>query len=174
MTKNIIRLERAIVKFGGSLSVDGYRTPDGEFRVGMTGAGLLLGFTKAWLGRAIERQGDTLRTLNEYGFSGDFVKGKVDGRTGLQNVSTISLDDFALLILYAASKGKKEAIALQLAFTKMSLNDFFREAFGEPQLTMKEEHKLFYKDYGKTIDWLEEDLKDFKIIEEQLRFVEAI
>lgn len=176
MTENIIRLERAIVKFCDGLTVDGYRLPNGEFRVGITGASTVLGFAKSWLSQVHTRQGKALKALQGLGFEGFTLEGVVsrDDISGSSKVKTISLNDFALLILYGATQKKKEAIALQLALTKMSLMDFFMEAFGEEPLTMKEKHKLFYKDYGKTINWFEEDLHDFNVIEEQLKFLGAI
>ena len=57
-------------------------------------------------------------------------------RVGLRSVKLISLDDFNGLILYAASKGKKKALALNKALVDMSLRDFFRDAFGERLLTV--------------------------------------
>ena len=39
-----IRAERATVRFFDGLEVDGYRMPNGEFRVGLTGASLVLGY----------------------------------------------------------------------------------------------------------------------------------
>jgi hypothetical protein len=86
-------------------------------------------------------------------------------------VSTLSLDDFVLLVAYATSKQKKEAFALQLALTKMAVNDFFRDAFGLSPLTIDEKRSLFYKDYAKNIDWSLEDLLDWKLIEEQEWFL---
>ena len=46
-----IRAERATVRFFDGLEVDGYRMPNGEFRVGLTGASLVLGYGENWLSR---------------------------------------------------------------------------------------------------------------------------
>ena len=39
-----IKAERATIKFIDGLEVDGYRMPDGEFRVGVMGASTVLGY----------------------------------------------------------------------------------------------------------------------------------
>jgi len=44
-----IRAERATVEFFDGLSVDGYRMPNGEFRVGLAGASRTLGYEREWL-----------------------------------------------------------------------------------------------------------------------------
>ena len=86
-------------------------------------------------------------------------------------MSTISLDDFVLLIAFAVSKHKKEAFALQLALTKMAINDYFRDAFGLRALSIEEKRALFYKDYAKTVNWYKEDRIDWALIEEQEWFL---
>ncbi|MCU0570084.1 MAG: hypothetical protein MUF49_26360 [Oculatellaceae cyanobacterium Prado106] len=64
-----IRAERATVTFFDGLQVDGYRMPDGEFRVGITGVSEVLGYGRNWLGRVLERGGNTLKTLRGLGFT---------------------------------------------------------------------------------------------------------
>ena len=164
---NNIRFERANVTFARGLSVDGYMMPDGEFRVGMAGASAILGFANNWLSRTTTRDGKALKALRSLGYRGYIIEGKVKNDRGATTASTISLDDFALLILYAATQAKSEAVALQIAITKMSLNDFFRDAFGRRPLTIEEKRQLFYRNYAATLDWLEEDRADWKLISEQ-------
>ena len=65
---------------------------------------------------------------------------------------TLSLDDFNTLILYAAFKGNKAALALQRSLTQVALNDFFRDAFGEPPLKIEEKRRLFYPTF-RTPNW---------------------
>jgi hypothetical protein len=48
-----IKAERQTVVFFDGLQVDGYRMPNGEFRVGITGASQVLGYSREWLGRVI-------------------------------------------------------------------------------------------------------------------------
>lgn len=76
---------------------------------------------------------------------------------------TIDLDDFNCCIIYGVQNKKKAAIALQKSFTKMALNDFFRDAFGEPPLSIEEKRRLFYEAYAATIspeDWRNMDKED--------------
>jgi len=47
MNKNIIlKAKRATVKFSQGLEVDGYLLPDGEFRVGITSASVIVGYAQ--------------------------------------------------------------------------------------------------------------------------------
>jgi hypothetical protein len=168
------RFKRKTVVFCDMVSVDGYMLPDGEFRVGVTSASKALGFAEAWLYKSLSNtDGKTLKALQGMGFTAFLKHGEVDRekQSGTSKVSTLSLDDFVLLVAYATSKQKKEAFALQLALTKMAVNDFFRDAFGLSPLTIDEKRSLFYKDYAKNIDWSLEDLLDWKLIEEQEWFL---
>jgi hypothetical protein len=170
---DITRIDRATVKFFDGLEVDGYRMPNGDFRVGITGASQAIGFSKGWLSQVHSREGEALKALQGLGFTGSQQIGTVEreGKSGSSQINTISLDDFALLILYGAMKGKKQAIALQLSLTKMSINDFFREAFGERQLSVEEKRAEVYKKYASTINWLAEDRREWALIEEQELFL---
>ncbi len=142
------RAEQATVKFFEGLVVDGYRLPDGEFRVGLAGAGEVLGYGRNWLGRVLERGGNTLKALQGLGFTEETQKVVTNiGRPP----ETISLRDFNRLIAYAVFDGKRAALALQLALTEVALNDFFRDAFGEPPLSISEKRRLFYEAYAATI-----------------------
>lgn len=155
-----IRAERATVTFFDGLQVDGYQMPDGEFRVGITGASEVLGYGRNWLGRVLERGGNTLKTLRGLGFTEEIQK--VVTNSG-RPPETISLRDFNRLISYAVFDGKKAALALQLALTEVALNDFFRDAFSEPPLSIEEKRRLFYEAYARTIspeDWRRMDREE--------------
>ena len=70
-----IRAERATVKFFDGLEVDGYRMPNGEFRVGLQGASLVLGFAENWLRRLLNREtGTQIKTLRGLGFTEETQK----------------------------------------------------------------------------------------------------
>lgn len=124
--------------------------------------------------RLLKTDGKTLKALQGEGFKGLQEEGQVLGETGYQKVTTISIDDFSLLIFYAAALGKKEARILQLALNKVGVEDFIRDALGKRQLTMKEKKSNFSQSYATMIDWLEEDNADrraeWQIIEEQENF----
>lgn len=110
---NTTKSDHATVKFFEGLEVDGYRMPNGDFRVGTTGASQAVGFSKGWLSQVHTREGEALKALQGLGFTGSQQIGTVarEGKSGSSQINTISLDDFALLILYGAIKGKKQAIA---------------------------------------------------------------
>jgi hypothetical protein len=155
-----IRAERSTVTFFDGLEVDGYRLPSGEFRVGIAGAGRVLGYGREWLGRVLDRGGNTLKALQGLGFTEEIQK--VATNSG-RPPETISLRDFNRLISYAVFDGKKAALALQLALTDVALNDFFRDAFGEPPLSIEEKRALFYQAYAAAIspeEWRQMDRED--------------
>lgn len=159
-----IRAEHKTVPFFEGLEVDGYLMPSGEYRVGIEGASQVLGYARNWLGRALLRSGSTAKSLRGLGFTEKIEKVVAQSEQGnYLPAGTISLDDFNRLIVYAVSKGKKAALALQLSLTKLSLTDFFRDAFGEPPLSIEEKRRLFYETYAATIspeDWRRMDRQD--------------
>ena len=161
---NVIRAEYQKVPFFEGLEVDGYRMPSGEFRVGIEGASRVLGYERNWLGRVLSRSGSTVKTLRGFGFTEKIEKVVSQSNQGNDfEAGTISLDDFNRLIVYAVSKGKKAALALQLSLTRVALNDFFRDAFGEPPLSVEEKRRIFYEVYAATIspeDWRRMDRQD--------------
>jgi hypothetical protein len=159
-----IRAERQTVKFFDGLEVDGYRMPDGEFRVGLTGASLVLGYSENWLSRLLDRKtGTSIKALQGLGFSEQTQKVVSESSKGLRKAETVSLRDFNRLIVYTVSRRKKAALALQLSLTEVSLVDFFRDAFGEPPLSIEQKRQLFYETYAATIspeDWRRMDKQD--------------
>lgn len=158
-----IRAERETVKFFDGLEVDGYRMPNGEFRVGITGASEVLGYGREWLGRVLSRGGNTLKALQGLGFTEETQKVATNSDQGGRPADTVSLRDFNRLIAYAVFDGKRAALALQLALTEVALNDFFRDAFGDSPLSIEEKRQLFYKTYAETIspeEWMQMDKED--------------
>ena len=174
---DLIKAERATVKFFDGLEIDGYRMPDGEFRVSITGASVLLGFSKEWLGRAVSRGGNAVKALQGLGFSGQtqkLVTQSIRGGGGTAN--TISLVDFQRIMLYGVQQNKPQAIALQMGLTGMALTDFFRDAFGMRPLSIDEKRDQLYKTFAATLtaqDWLDWDRSDAKAIDDHLKFLGA-
>lgn len=161
---DIIKAERATVKFFDGLEVDGYMMPDGEFRVSVTGASVLLGYSKEWLGRIIKRNGNPVKVLRGLGYSDSIEKTATRSiRGGGSEAQTISLRDLNSLLTYAVMEKKKPAIALQMALTDMALTDFFRDAFGMRALSIDEKREAFYRAFAATIspeDWMFMDKED--------------
>jgi hypothetical protein len=160
---SVIRAERQTVRFFEGLQVDGYRMPDGEFRVGIAGAGRVLGYDRNWLGRVLDRGGNTLKALQGLGFTEQTVRIVIETSRGDREAQTISLRDFNRLISYAVFDGKRAALALQLALTEVALNDFFRDAFGDVPLSIDEKRQLFYEAYAATIspdEWRQMDREE--------------
>jgi len=121
----IIRVERQTVRFFDGLEVDGYRLPSGEFRVGLTGASLVLGYKENWLRRVLGRGGTALNALRGLGFTEQLAEVVHETVRGAREVRTIGLRDFNRLMAYAVADGKKAALALQLALTLGGAQRFF-------------------------------------------------
>lgn len=166
-----VKAIRATVVFFRGLEVDGYRMPNGEFRVGAPDASRVVGYGRNWLTNVLRRGGSTYKALLGLGFSEKIQKviaRTKDGKFNPSEIPTISLKDFNRLICYAANdkeynQNQQAAIALQLSLTELSLLDFFRDAFGEVPLTIDEKRTLFYKTYAASIspaDWRKMDRQD--------------
>jgi|GEM_PF-2362708 len=147
-----IKVEVATVRFFDGLEVEGYKMPDGEFRIGLTGASLVLGYGENWLPRLLrKKEGISLKALLALGFSKKTQKVLSEPTIGSKKVETISLDDFDRLIIYTVSRHKKAALALQQSLTEVSLLDFFLDAFGKSSLNMEQKRHFFYEKYAVTI-----------------------
>lgn len=109
---NVSRFERQTVTFAPRLEVDGYQTPNGEFRVGMAGVSTVVGFASNWLSRLKQRNQLAFNILLEKGFTGEVLMGSVVNERGASIVKTISLEDFKILLNYAASEGNPKALTL--------------------------------------------------------------
>jgi hypothetical protein len=152
MTDEMIRAERATVEFFDGLSVDGYRMPNGEFRVGITTASVVAGFAENYLRRLLSDGGTRLQPLLDNGFSGiTFPQVRVT-KTGEREERAITLKDFIRLLRYADKQGRQSAGAILDALSELSLIDFFRDAFGEPPLSIAEKRRLFYESYAQSIN----------------------
>ena len=165
MTNIPIKAQKQVVRFFDGLEVEGYRMPSGEFRVGLASASRALGFDREWLSDAAGGKSPrTLKVLQGIGFSQQIEKVSAQSNQGnWLDDSTISLDDFNTCIIYGTKKDKPSALALNKAFTRLSLMDFFRDAFGEPPLSIEEKRRLFYEAYATSIspsEWREMEMKD--------------
>ena len=163
--EDVIKAKRATVIFFGKLMVDGYQMPDGSFRVGLAGASRILGYSRGWLASIIKGNSpNTLAVLEDIGFTSEVeVIKSLSVKGNWFEDNTISLDDFQCCIIYGTQSKKKAAIALNRGFTKLALIDFFRDAFGEPPLTIKEKRELFYMEYAASIspeDWRRMDREE--------------
>ena len=108
-----IKSQRATIEYVEGISVDGYMLPNGEFRVGMVGASLALGYGRQWLTQVLTREGKALKALQGMGFSNEFIPVECDAiNGGGQCVQTISTIDFDILTAFAASEGKRDAMRL--------------------------------------------------------------
>lgn len=110
---NKIFAQRKEILFAPDVVIDGYKLPGGEYRVSVTGASTIVGFSRQWLSQVHTRGGKTWRALQGEGFTGSHLEVRLtrNDLSGASIVKTISLDDFAAVIFYAASCGKKQSKA---------------------------------------------------------------
>lgn len=159
-----IRSEISTVIFFDGLSVDGYRMPNGEFRVGITTASTVAGFSENYLRDVLrDKTATRFKTLQEKGFTGITTKQLRETKRGAREERSISLKDFIKLLRYADKQDKKSAGAILDALSELSLLDFFRDAFGEEPLTIEEKRRIFYEKYASRISpegWRAMDRED--------------
>lgn len=92
---NIIKAERAVVKFSNGLEVDAYRLPNGEYRIGRVGASVAIGYGKDWLGQLSVRQ---ISLLQEIGYKGKILRVELETvNGGGAFAETISIDKLGKL-----------------------------------------------------------------------------
>lgn len=96
-----IRAERATVTFGNSaFTIDGYRLLDtGEFRAGLSGASLLVGYDRKWLSEVGRKKTKTLDILRGMGYTGRMIEVQVSNDRSGTRALTIDLDDLRYVIV---------------------------------------------------------------------------
>jgi hypothetical protein len=118
------RFKRRTVTFCDGVSVDGYRLANDEFRVGIVGASKALGFAENWLYKLLSNpDGKTMKDLQNMGFSGFLLAGVVarENQRGTSQVSTLSIDDFNILLTYVSLYKKNDsAMKIQIAINQGS------------------------------------------------------
>lgn len=175
---NIVRVERVDFQIAPGVLIDFYRFPDGEKRIGLTGAAIACGHRKEYFQRLHSGAPKQLEALQQAGFDGCTRDGMVErvsvGSKGSAKVKTLSQDDFLTFIKVSAfDLNKKPAQALAKALMGVALESLMRAAFNEESLSLTEIRSMICRSYAKTLDWLEEDRNDTAEIDEHLIFVRA-
>jgi hypothetical protein len=158
---NTIRAERATIELCDGLSIDAYRMPDGEFRVGVTSASLVAGYAENYLRRLLDQENGTrIKALQDAGFEGKVEILVRETPKGDREARTISLKDFHRFLRFADREGKASAAAILDATFEITLTNQIKNGFGEAPLTIEETRKIFYSTYAASVNWLEEDRND--------------
>jgi hypothetical protein len=155
-----IKPAKVTIQLSDTLSIDGYMMPNGEFRAGIAGASVLLGYAKNWFNRLRSEAPNKLKALQDGGFTGyveSVVIPRESGTRGASRAQTISLRDLTTLITIEALAGNKRAIALQAAFTLEGLDSRFRDAFQVKQRTPEEKRRFFGLTYDEFLKALAEN-----------------
>lgn len=158
MTESI-KAVTATIQLSDALPLDGYMMPDGEFRAGIVGTSVLLGYQRDWFLVLPSKAPNKLKALQEAGFRYDpqSVSIQRQGRGGATKAQTISLRELTTLIAIESLAGNKRAIALQSAFTLEGLDSRFRDAFGVQQRTPDEKRRFFGLTYEEFLEALAEN-----------------
>ena len=162
---NIVRAERVDFQIAPGISIEFYRFPDGEKRIGITSAATVCGLNKSYLTQLGSRSPNQLEALQSKGFDGWSRPGSIErgsvGSKGAARIETLSQSDFLAFIRFAAfTLNKRPAMAIAEGLMGIALETIARQAFGEEALTLNEIREALCKEYAKTIDWAEEDKED--------------
>lgn len=162
-----IKAATAVIQLSDTLTLDGYMMPDGEFRAGIVGTSVLLGYQRDWFLVLPSRAPNKLKALQDSGFRYDpqTVLIQRRGRGGATKAQTISLRELTILVTFESLQGNKRAIALQAAFTLEGLDSRFRDAFGVQQRSPDEKRRFFGMTYEEFLEALAENRAEL----EQLR-----
>jgi hypothetical protein len=155
-----IKAVRANIQLSDTLTVDGYMLPDGEFRAGIAGSSVLLGYAKNWFNRLQSEAPNKVKALQAGGFTGYVQPVTIPRDSGLRGASRAQ----TTLITVEALSGNKRAIALQAAFTIEGLDGRFREAFGVQQRTADERRRFFGLTYGEFLEALAENREELEAL----------
>lgn len=142
------------------------RKPNGEFRAGITGVSVLLGYKKDWFLTLPSKAPKKLRALEKGDFrhTPETVFIQRQGRGGATKAQTIGIKDLTALITFEALSGNKRAIALQAAFTLGGLDALFRDAFGMPQQSQDDRRRFFGMTYGEFLEALAENRAELEAL----------
>lgn len=167
MTNELIKAVVATVQLSDTLAIDGYLMPNEEFRAGIVGTSVLLGYQRDWFLVLPSKAPKKLKALQAEGFRYSPLPVAIQrkGRGGATKAQTISLKELTLIIAVEANAGNKRAIAIQSAFTFEGVESRFRDAFGKSQLSPDVKRKIF----GMTFEEYLEALADNKAELEVLR-----
>ena len=175
---DLIKAVTATIQLSDTLSIDGYMMPDGEFRAGIVGASVLLGYQRNWFLVLPSKAPNKLKALEDNGFRYDPLPVNIQrqGRGGATKAQTISLKDLATLITVEALQGNKRAIALQASFTLEGIDSRFRDAFGVQQRTADEKRQFFGMTYEQYLEALAEnraELEELRLLGDDLYYPES-
>lgn len=170
---NIIRSIRAELNLGDRV-VDCYMLPNGEKRIGLTGASIAIGRSNNYLSRLLESSQKTLKDLQGVGFTGYITETEVKIERGATRSKTISVRDFTKLITWDAIVNKnKDSIVLLASFAEFGLDEILDRVFKNKKLDDLLAKIVHYKDWTAK-DWEEALLankEDVQAIEEQELFL---
>jgi hypothetical protein len=172
------RSERVDFQIVPGYSLEFYRFPDGEKRIGKTSALKICGLSPAYLSNIESNSPKQYKALQQTGYRGWLRECLIErvsvGSRGSSISKTMSLDDFKIFVSFAAfDLGKKPAQSIVRGLVGVALESIARQAFGESRLSLEEIRSMLCHDYAKTVDWRSEDLEDAETIDNHMIFLQV-
>lgn len=157
----LIRAIETTIWFGKT-PVDAYKLQNYSFekRLGVTGVGEALGYSRQWFSTFTKRQSKRLEALQQDGFTGSQIEVSIPhkgGKRGSSIAKTISIRDFNKLLAYEAIHEKNiKAIIFLVALSEAGLERVVNDAFNGVSLDWFGEKIVHYSKW--TYEELEEVL----------------
>lgn len=172
------RAERVDFQIVPGHSLEFYRFPDGEKRIGRTSALKICGLSTTYLSNIESRSPNQYQVLRKTGYKGWLRECLIErvsvGSKGSAISKTMSLDDFKLIAAFAAfDLGKKPAQSIVRGLVGVALESIARQAFGESRLSLEDIRSMLCRDYAKNVDWRSEDLEDAETIDNHMIFLQV-
>ena len=133
------KVRHVTVPISKTLTLDAYEFPDGDARIGVTSASLLLGYPKNYFQRLPKNSKKKFKALQGEGFTGYQHEASVIHEQGRgSRVKTISLTDLSIWIQYEAKHGNKTAFDLATSLLEETLEERVNHARGFQTQTVEE------------------------------------
>lgn len=114
----------------GSITLDAYLLPNGEYRLSESSTNKALGYGNSWASLVLSGKKDrTLKTLQGMGL-GDFNTESIEVSNN-KPINSVTISQFMILLKYAALHGKVEAINLYDALAYETLERRVDRTFGK-------------------------------------------
>jgi hypothetical protein len=151
----------------GESILDAYMLPSGEKRIGIENTGAALGYTSKVFFQKTKRQSETLKALQDKGFSGEqtWVIRQDEDNNEASLAKTISIRDFVKLVTYEAITNRNtKAIVLLAAFAETGMEKILEEAFAGRSIDFILEkivhfNQWTYKEYEEVLTYNREEVR---------------
>jgi hypothetical protein len=133
----------------GETTLDVYRLPSGEKRIGLENTGIALGYSTKVFFQRTKRQSKTLKELQSMGFTNEQVWVEIinqeDNQKLMPSARTLGIPDFTKLISYEAIvKRNMKAVILLAAFAEVGIERVIEDVFAKRSIDFLLEKIVHY------------------------------